>query len=273
MKKGKKTVIAMLLTIMFIFSTSIVAFAGVFDEEYNEANIGIYLGSVCSIDESGNLVMDDTIKEIVEAHTTGGTETVTIVVNGSTAPPIVVTPDGLAKLKAYSRDIYDKVSIKLKVQKMGDSFSVKADTERAGATIKGLRPLAELASGVLTYMVVLGMTLFTAMDICYITMPIFREKAENLRQEGSSRLLVSENKKTGENKLRFVTDEAVHAVTNANIGGGKHPMALYLKSRVVAYILVAIVIYMLLSGNVTLLINIALNIIEGLLGALQDLGR
>ena len=38
--------------------------------------------------------MDDTIKEIVEAHTTEEQKP-TIVVNGSTAPPIVVTPDGL----------------------------------------------------------------------------------------------------------------------------------------------------------------------------------
>ena len=53
MKKGKKTVIAMLLTIMFIFSINS-SIRRSFDEEYNEANIGTYL-EVCSIDESGNL--------------------------------------------------------------------------------------------------------------------------------------------------------------------------------------------------------------------------
>ena len=77
----------------------------------------------------------------------------------------------------------------------------------------------------------------------------------------------------GMNKMRFVTDEAIYAVQSAAVGSGKSAISIYLGKRVFAFIMTGVVIYILLTGNVSLIVNVVLNFISGLIKALEGLGK
>ena len=111
-----------------------------------------------------------------------------------------VTDDAYRELVA-PRDVYDRMKVKQRIEEMGSSVNVEADTGRASVMLSGLQPLISLIVGILAYLVVLGMTFFTAMDICYITMPIFRNRVEEMKQSGNGAMV--KYSKDGEAKLRW----------------------------------------------------------------------
>lgn len=158
------------------------------------------------------------------------------------------------------------------VKNMMDEFEVTANTGQAAVALAGIQQLVGVIVGILAYAVVIGMSLFTGVDICYITMPVFRNWADDKGASGGA-VTSSTNKDTGESKFRFVTDEAMFAVTQATVENGKNALGIYFKKRCIGWILTAIVLYVLLTGQIVLLTDVILQFISGIIAALQSLGN
>ena len=75
----------------------------------------------------------------------------------------------------------------------------------------------------------------------------------------------------GNATLRFVTDDAQYAVSQGTVESGKSPWGIYFRKRVMSYVLLAIVLFILLTGNISLITNIALNIVSGIMNVLSGL--
>lgn len=178
---------------------------------------------------------------------------------------------GYKACQGYIVSAAKKADIKSTVDDMGMDFNVKADTATAGVALSGLEQVVSAIVGILCYAVTLGMTLFTAIDICYITMPVFRNKCEDMKQSGGG-AMVKTNSQTGETQLRWITDEAMYAVQSCSIETGKNPLTTYIKKRVIAFVMLAIVLFILFTGNIQLIVNIAINFIAGIMDALGSLG-
>ena len=174
-------------------------------------------------------------------------------------------------LKAGNKvsNIAKKAVVDNKLGEMGVGFDISANVEQAGVALSGIEDFVAVVIGILCILVTLGMSLFTAIDLCYITMPVFRNKCEDMKQSGGGMAKTSSN---GETKFRFVTDEAVYAVQTCSIETGKQPLGVYLKKRVWAFVLLGVVLFVLLTGNIQLIVNIAVNAVAGLIEALGNLG-
>lgn len=175
------------------------------------------------------------------------------------------------KTEAEKKDEEKSKKNREAVGRLVSDFNVTADTDKASETIgDGLLDFINVIVGLIAYISILGITLFTAVDLCYITMPIFRDRADAVAKNGS-RIVKSKSKVTGEDKIRFVTDDAVYAVTKASMGGG-NAIGIYLWKRSLAFILLAIVMYMLLTGNIYLITDVAFNFVSGIIQELILIG-
>lgn len=268
-------VVAVLLTVLVF---PIIAFAAdgdnIFENSYSEDNTNAYLSEICKVDKSkGAIILDKRIEAIVKESDRSNapkTKHLTITKDGISYTKDV-TDDAYRELVTLGRDVYDRMKVKQRIEEMGSSVNVEADTGRASVMLSGLQPLISLIVGILAYLVVLGMTLFTAMDICFITMPVFRNRVEEMKQSGNAAMV--KYGKDGEPKLRWVSDEAQYAVITCTVDSGRNPLTVYLQKRIWAHIMVAIVIYILLTGNIQMIVNIAINFVSGILDILSDLGR
>lgn len=178
--------------------------------------------------------------------------------------------DGEGKAAAEAKN--STKDAKENVKNMMSEFEVKANTGQAAVALAGIQQLVGVIVGILAYAVVIGMALFTGVDICYITMPVFRTWADDKGASGGA-ATSSTNKDTGESKFRFVTDEAMFAVTQATVENGKNALGIYFKKRCIGWILTAIVLYVLLTGQIVLLTDVILQFISGIIAALQSLGN
>ena len=148
------------------------------------------------------------------------------------------------------------------------ALDIKANITEATDTLSGLQPFITTILGVICYIAILAMAVFTSFDVCYITMPVFRGKMESKAAQGG--IGTRESKATGERKLAVITDDAIQAVEEA-ANSGKKPMVVYLKKRIASYIAIAVVIYLLMSGNISLLVSLALKAISGVMRQLEKL--
>ena len=116
--------------------------------------------------------------------------------------------------------------------------------------------------------ITVGMTLFSAVDIAYIAFPVFRNMCEDKKMTGGPGTKKAAN---GETKLLWVTDDAEYAVKQGSIESGQSPWSIYFKRRIVSYIMLAITLFILMTGNITLITNIAINIVAGIMDVLGGL--
>ena len=181
----------------------------------------------------------------------------------------VLDQKGVSKAKAQIISAASDSKVKGAVVDIGSNFNVEADIEGAATALSGIEGIISTIVGILVYAVTIGMTLFTACDICYITMPVFRNKCDDIKASGG---VGTKTDSSGNAVLMFVTDDAQHAVQVCTVETGKNPLALYAKKRVVAFILLGLVIFILLTGNIGLLVNIAVNIAAGIIDVLSGLG-
>lgn len=146
-------------------------------------------------------------------------------------------------------------------------FAVPADTSSANKLLSGfVAPISTLL-GILVVIVTIGMTIFTALDLSYIAFPVFREKCDDKKATGG---MGTKTGKDGNTKLTFITDDAQHAVIAADtVQSGKSPFIIYLKTRALSYILLSIVIFILLTGNISIFATLALKLVQGVLDFLQ----
>lgn len=156
------------------------------------------------------------------------------------------------------------------VSNITDGLKIGADTAGATALLSGFAPIISLVVGVIVVLVTMGMTLFTAFDIAYIAFPVFRNKCEEQKMMGGNNIMTKKGA-NGESSLRFVTDDAQYAVSQGTIESGKSPWGIYFRKRIMSYILLAIILFILLTGNISLITNIALNVVSGIMNVLGGL--
>lgn len=153
----------------------------------------------------------------------------------------------------------------------GTGLELKADIDGASKLLSGLSKPLSMFLGVVITLITTGMTLLTGLDLAYIAFPPFRGRCENMKQEGKM-VARGRTEKSGETKLKFISDEAEFAVNNTETAQtGQSPVIVYFKKRAIAIIMMAIVIFILLTGNFDVVINLALKLVEGALQMIKDI--
>lgn len=261
-KRGfKALLLAVVMTVMMLGSTMTVfaATAG------SDATISAYIAqnggnlpaSVSGYFQTGDINNFDVTYEYYTYTDANGVMTYFIIDRNSVSAA-VGTINGLQQSSNMTNNINQDV--------LG-GFAIGADTTTATGLLSGFQqPLATLL-GIIVIIVTAGMTLFTAFDLCYIAFPVFREKCDEKKSTGG---MGTKQGKDGNTKLTFITDDAQHAVIAADtVQSGKSPFTIYLKKRSLAFILLAIVIFILLTGNIGIFATLALKLVQGILDFLQ----
>lgn len=118
-------------------------------------------------------------------------------------------------------------------------------------------------AGVIVVLITVSLTVITALDIAYITLPTFRSFARERR--------LDQSKGTAEEKgkYRLISSSARLAVERQAVSQGKETaLVMYLKMRVKAYILVGIMIYISIAGT-NVLMPLAIKITRGIINAFR----
>lgn len=176
------------------------------------------------------------------------------------------TEEGL--IEAVQKSVNNAATVD-DVSNITDGLKIGADTAGATALLSGFAPIISLVVGVIVVLVTMGMTLFTAFDIAYIAFPVFRNKCEEQKMNGTGYNVKKDS--SGNVSLRFVTDDAQYAVSEGTIENGKSPWGIYFRKRIMSYVLLAIILFILLTGNISLITNIALNVVSGIMNVLSGL--
>lgn len=150
------------------------------------------------------------------------------------------------------------------VKDIQSTLDVGADVEMAGVLLSGFVPILSTLLGLMVTLISIGMTVFSGFDLCYIAFPVFRNKCEEAKTNGNN--LMTKKGSNGESKLRFVSDDAQYAVSAADtVQSGKNPFVIYFGKRLLSYIVLAILLFILLTGNITVFTSIALKVVSGIL--------
>jgi len=150
-----------------------------------------------------------------------------------------------------------------------DGYDLSADTQAASGLMSGIVPIITTVLGFIVIIATAGMTLYTGFDLLYLIFPTFRGKCDDRAAQGG---MGTKQTKDGTNKMMFVTDEAVYAVKTADtVNQGQSPLIIYFKKRILAYILLAILIFILLTGNVNIFAKLAVRAVQGVLDMISGL--
>ena len=146
-----------------------------------------------------------------------------------------------------------------------NSLGLSADVKTAGGIMSGFMGPLRTLLGIIVVLISVGMTVFSAFDLCYIAFPVFRNKCEDQKQNGGP--MASRSKgANGENKLRFVSDDAQYAVVAADtVQSGKNPFIIYFGKRMISYLVLAILLFILLTGRITIFTDIAIKLVNGII--------
>lgn len=142
-------------------------------------------------------------------------------------------------------------------------MNVHADINSAAGALAPIIEMVNSIIGILATIILIGIGFFTAVDVLYLEVPALHtsmdDKAMSKGQTG----------KSGGVKPKIVSEDASQAYKEAQ-ETGKNVLLIYLKKRIVAYIAVAIVLYMLLSGNLSLIVEVVLKMLNGVFGWVED---
>lgn len=163
--------------------------------------------------------------------------------------------EGQATVQEYSDQIGD--------------LGLQADVGTATGMLSGFMGVLRTLLGIIVVLISVGMTVFSAFDLCYIAFPVFRNKCEDAKQNGG---IMAKKGANGESKLRFVSDDAQYAVVAADTTqSGKNPFIIYFGKRLISYLVLAILLFILLTGKVTVFTDIAIRLVSGLINMLQSI--
>lgn len=153
------------------------------------------------------------------------------------------------------------------VKGITDNLNIGADTQTATTILSGFTGIVSTILGLMVVLITVGMTIFSAFDLCYIAFPVFRNKCEDAKQTGQGIMASNKvNKSTGETQLRFVSDDAQYSVVAADtVQSGKNPFVIYFGKRLISYIVLAILLFILLTGNISVFTSLALRVVSGIL--------
>ena len=171
---------------------------------------------------------------------------------------------------AEINNVMDAEQINQQIQDITNGLNLRADTESATETVKGAVPLVNWALGLIVLVVTMLLALYTGSDILYLAFPVFRTKCEADLREGNTGMNVKKGS-NGQCQYRFISDEAVRAYNKSVIeGGGKQPYISYAISRSWAYISLALLMTILLTGNASIFLEIGVKLGRGLIDIIQN---
>lgn len=93
-----------------------------------------------------------------------------------------------------------------------------------------------LLMGFIAVFLVIGLTLITALDICYLTIPIFQQAMHDKSWDGSS----------DRSKIQLVSNDARTAVERAAVSR-QSSLWIYMKLRLKTYIIAAVVLFLIMG--------------------------
>lgn len=243
----------------------------------NTDGIGDYLSKNCSLNSDGTLNMSKIMSYLaVTDAEIADSSPITLDVNGVTATVNVKNSavDSLSSKAASGL-------VTKQVDDMVSRLDIKADLEAAVIVMSSIQPLIETLIGLLAYSIVIMMPLLTALDVAFIMAPMFREKVTDMRDNGTGsalgdRFMTSTNR-NGQKRIRFISDAAMFAVTKGSEVGametGQSALKIYLGKRIIEFVLVAIVLYMLVGGQINVFTNLAIKLVSGAMELAAGLGR
>lgn len=147
-----------------------------------------------------------------------------------------------------------------------ENMGLKADVDGAQQYTSGFVPVVNKFLGTMVIVITISMFLFTAVDILFITMPSFQEAVATNAENGGVMASKSKHK-----DIRFITREAQYAVKNCTIENGKNPLIVYGWKRLGAHLVLAVLLVVLLSGNLNVFTNIATRLTIGIINAISGL--
>ncbi len=158
------------------------------------------------------------------------------------------------KLKEKEKDIaLDKID------QITGALGMEADITSGEELIsEELRGLIATIIGGITIVILTAVGLFTALDIFYLVIPTLHTYLDD--NAGAN----GRTDKNGNVKPRFVSNDACQAYREGS-ENQKNVIMVYLKKRIIAYIAVAVVVFLLLTGQLTAIIKFVLKLISGLL--------
>ena len=202
--------------------------------------------------------------------------------SGYTSVLTVTSPDGSASVAFYYKPedettMLSRISnsnnnqqVNTKVTDITQNLNISADVDGATTALSGFIPFISLILGIIVFLITVGMTIFSAFDLCYIAFPVFRNKCEDAKASGNRAM--TRQSSSGESTLRWVSQDAQFAVESTTNGdSGKNPFMVYFGKRIISYMALAVLLFILLTGNISIFTNIAVNLMSGIVDILGKL--
>lgn len=270
-----RAVLILLTAMLMCFGSSVTVFAANSGAKSSsmgsDSTISSYLGSLNSYSEVNSVGLSKVVKQSpstgYKVYTLG--DGTTVYVNEARAKTTIQSLQSQADADANTKQTADITEQDQMANKISN-IKIVPDVDAASRMLSGFTPLIQMVISVVIVAVTMGMTLFTAFDICYIEFPVFRNKCEDAKASGN-KMMTRTDSKTGETKLRLVTDEAQYAIQAADtIQSGQNPLVIYFKKRFAAILILAIVLFILLTGNMNVFSQIALKLVSGIISIVQS---
>ncbi len=176
------------------------------------------------------------------------------------------------ELKQEALQLYKSENTVTKINEIQNDIGIGADIEAGTESISGLIPIVNWLLGIATVGITLLLAIVTALDIVYIAFPVFQERANDAASQNPN--WGKPDPKNGGTRPIFVSSEAMYAVKAAAADmNGKNPLTIYFGKRVFAYIMVSVVLFILLTGNINIITNLALNVVSSIMNIIANLGK
>lgn len=271
-KKILTLMMALMLTIGFGTSLMAVPAYAVGETTGNEevdkkAAVEEYIKANTKKDNNGNIKFTSGMVSSYASTKQEGSKTEPITLEDGTT--IYYNPAGVNSLYSQSEKFKNNSQATQKLDDITNTLTVEADTTSASVMLSGFQPIVELVVGIIVVLIAFGMTIFSGLDICYIAFPVFRNKCEDAKQSGNA--MMTKKSANGETSLRWISDDAQYAITQGTIDSGKNPWMLYFRKRIITYIMLGILIFILLTGNITLITRLAMKLVAGIIDVISSL--
>lgn len=267
MRRLFKTSLMFMITMVLVLSMTTIAFAAQTDTNLTQEQQA-WLKSNVTVDGDKIIASDMNVKGKLSTTVPSSGNYCMLVLDGGAIVYWSSTND--SSLGASITRTSNNSQVTQKMEGLVNNLDITADTASAGVMLSGVAPLINIVLGIVATFIMFGMAISSSFDICYIAFPVVRNKAEDMKMEGNK--YGTKKGANGETKLRWFTDDAQYAVNTTVVeGNGKSPWAVYFKKRVAAYIFLTIIMFILLTGNITLITDIALKIVSGIMNVIQGL--
>lgn len=267
MKRLSRALVTMCVAIVIMVGLSVPVMAVGTDVDKKSTVVAL-IKSSCTVDSSGNIKYSNgTVKAYVKEKPDETYNQAVVLSDGATT--VYFNTASMDLLYKQAEKAESNAKVDEKVSEMTGGLTVEANTGAASIMLSGFKPIVELTIGILVVLIALGMTIFSAIDIAYIAFPVFRNKCEEAKESGNGAM--TKKSASGDVSLRWVSDDAQYAITQGTIDSGKSKWKLYFGKRVGSYIMLGIIQFILLTGNITLITDIALNIVSGIIDVLSSM--